>query len=290
MPIFQTVIYGILTPAVISGVIMLAGWWNFGGERLRLTARPSTALAYGIALVVAHLFLIGWPSLPVEEEGVLTLGVLAAAVFSAAASLLRLPAAVNVVWGVLVLSLAGYLAVGYGSGLEPLLWTFAVLASGSILWLLLGQRAAGDKGWELPFLLLLALSGMVMVFALGTSIKFMQLGAALTAVTGAAWVVSLIRPAFSMSPGGIAALSVGLSILLVGGNRIAGVDLPATLLLGVGLLVPCIRRLLPLERLPRATAVAVQALLIIILAGTAVLLTYLGSSLAEPAGEDYAPY
>jgi hypothetical protein len=292
MPIFETGVYGILIPAVLSGVLLLMSWWSGDDGRRKIIAQPGTALAFIIAFAVGYVGMIGMPAFPpVQEGGWILLAALAAAVVACIDAIYRFPEGIRFIYRLLIVLVLAYFLLSPGNeyiheGLNGYLWLAAMTLLTTLVWWLLERRSEDQRGWKQPFLLMITLVGVTMTLMMAGSMKFGQMSVLLTSITGAAWIVSMIKPKFLSSPGGTGVISLVVFGLLFGAHLFAELPLLALVLLSIAMLVQPFWQQLGSGTLGTLPTVAIQVVLIVVITGIAFLLTYQASPPLDP----YYPY
>lgn len=292
MPIFETVIYGALVPAVVAGVLQLVAWISGKGKSESQIARPGTSIAYAASLLTGFVMLIGAPALPpVEASDVIVIGAVVAALVGIVDSIFSFPLFVQFLYRAVVALATGwfllnptneYLHEGLNGFILLTVFTLAAFA----VWRAVsyGNDHRGAKH-SFTLLVLLAMASMTMMLA--GSLKFGQMMVTLTAAVGASWVVSLLRPRFSLAPGGIGAIAMMYTGLLFGAHYYAELPLASMVLLLLAALPAAIARATKLKhRWGGWISLGVVIGAIVILAGLAFLITFQSSPPLEP----YNPY
>jgi hypothetical protein len=218
----QSLVPGVLAPALLAGLLLALGWrpWRSDVPGSRPAAPDGSflaGLALGSALFLANGLMFGWPALPQAGRA--------------------LPALERVAWIGLAFGALACLERPL-CRLTPALW---IAAAGAALWWLLeafgrasdvgvlggalGSMVALGGGLHLlarrapgawvPLVLLLAGSGSALAIALRVSAKIGQLEGALCAGMGALWVLCLWRPRVVVVGSGLATWVLLHSCLLL---------------------------------------------------------------------------
>jgi hypothetical protein len=285
----KEILLAFLLPGCIAGAILLAAAHRSrAGTAARGWNEVAGACAFGIAYLVAHSVLLGWPALPSAER---TLSALEWQAWSVA----------TIVPASLV-----FLSKRTGAGAECILR--GVFASALVLLSLRGwMQRAGSPGLALSFLVVILVAwastdalvrrspgpiAVLPLFAtlfcasvsslLGHSVVVAELAGVVCMALGVSAVVSAIEPSFQLSRGAVAVI-----VLLFAGLSLNGVffgDVPwySGLLSAVSLLAPWIAARRTSSPGSRWKTALLRAALAAIPAAAAVAATYLGT----PSYED----
>lgn len=292
MPINDIIIYGALIPAVVAGVIQLAAWFADKGKNEKLIARPGTSTAYIAALFTGFFSLIGAPALPpVDAADVIIVGAILAALIGLLDAIYTFPMLLQFLYRAVIAVVVGWYLLNptneylhESSNGFILLGVFVLVTFAVWRALSYGHDHRGAKN-SFTLLVLLAMATMSMMMA--GSLKFGEMSVMLTATVGASWVVALIRPRFSLAPGGIGAVAIMFTGLLFGAHYYAELPLTAMILLLVATLPSAIARATKLRhRFGDLPTLGIIVGAIVILAGLAFFFTYQSSPPLEP----YDPY
>jgi hypothetical protein len=211
-------LFGVLLPAVVAGIVLLV-------SALRARAEPGRerpvagALACGLAYLAAQTALSGVPDGPWSENAVLLLGwVYWTVALAIVLSPLRLGSIArfgNSLYRALFCILPYHLVRTDDGARAPfdLLGLATVLATFGI-WIALERLAARRPGPSLPIALWAACAGCAGVLLLASSAQLAQLAGALAASLGAAAVVALLVRGAHLPSGAIAILAVACAGLL----------------------------------------------------------------------------
>lgn len=221
----KTLALGVLPPAILTGTLLLASWWrhrmprvpedraaltpptlaNTRGERLWLAP-----LVFSICYLGVHHFLLGGVKLVPKSAAEWMPWVAGlAGVLGVLAARARMPVLVRWIWRGLVTGAIAYalsrtkLAGGWEAS------TAATVMGGFVVhtllaWWLLERVADRTRGVSGPIVLMLYATGASQLLALAYySLRLAQMPTAMAAVTGAAMVVALLRPRFTLAFGGV---------------------------------------------------------------------------------------
>lgn len=216
---------GVLPPALFTGIVLLLAWWwrrmpesaearaallppsntNTIGERLWLTP-----LVFAIAYLPVHHFLLGgFKPQPIAAADWMPHVAVLAGVLGALATIARMPIAVRWVWRALVCAaIAGAIASGKIRNGWPMSEAIPTLAAFVIhtlfAWWLFERVTDRTRGPGGPIILMIYAAGVSQVLVLAFySLRLAQMPTAMAAVAGAAMVVALIRPRFTLAFGGV---------------------------------------------------------------------------------------
>ncbi len=219
----KTLALGVLPPAVFTGVVLLLAWWwrrmpetaearaamvpptatNTRGERLWLTP-----LVFAVAYLPVHHFLLGGIKTPTAAADWMPFVALLAGVLGALAVVARMPVAIRWIWRALI---CAAIAAAVSSGKIRNGWpiaeaapTLAAFVLHTLLaWWAFERVTDRTRGPEGPIVLMIYAVGVSQVLALAFySLRLAQMPTAMAAVAGAAMVVALIRPRFTLALGG----------------------------------------------------------------------------------------
>lgn len=286
MPIYETLVFGVLAPALIVGAGLLLSWLRAGAnERIPAVVAP---LLFAAALCTAFFLLIGTPTLPPvqAEEWMLAAVAATAGGMALLGALGARQVSATIVMAILFPASAWFLLSPGNEYLwrEVPGWVVAIATAGAgfLGWLVTDLQAARERGGALPFLLMTALGLTAVALMLAGSMKFGQMGVALAAASGAVWVVALVRPTMRLTSGWTASLGVGLTMTLAAAAVYAWLPLPAAVTAGLSAAAPGISGLLRRHRPRTLPVIAVEIAIILILGGIAVYLTWQASPSLDP--------
>ncbi len=220
----KTLALGVLPPAVFTGVVLLSAWWrrrmpeaaearaalippdatNTRGERLWLTP-----LVFAVAYLPVHHFLLGGIKAPNAAADWMPYVALLAGVLGALAVVGRMPLVVRWIWRALVCAaVAGAIASGKVRNGWPMAEAIPTLAAFVLhtlaAWWAFERVTDRTRGPGGPIVLMIYAVGVSQVLALAFySLRLAQMPTAMAAVAGAAMVVALIRPRFTLALGGV---------------------------------------------------------------------------------------
>ncbi len=231
-----------LLPALLCAAVLAAGWrvWR---RRVGPSAHWAMGLAAGGAFVVGYRFITAaWPHWPPmdSQSALLALAVVAGLVgvvdgLIRFPSWLRIEAALVVCLGGTWLLFAPLFGSDWkGDPAKGCLWVLGIGISNHALWSsteLLANRRHG-AGMALHLTILAAATAGVV--GMSDSLQYARLGGVVAAIAGAALVVGLVLPRFSIARG-IGAVLVPLTALMFLAHLYAGLDLLNLLLLLVAL-------------------------------------------------------
>jgi hypothetical protein len=246
---------GVLLPAVVAGLLLLAGRRRAGGGW--------SALATGAGYVAGHVGLRGWRGLPPSDATdwilVLALGATAAAIALCG----RGPLRPRATWPqALVMALLGaaaawclqrrVAAAGGAPARDALLAGLLIAMVWSVV-----QRWRPATRSLVPAVLLLAAAGGAAAIGLSGSQSLAQHAGALAATLGAATVVALCGWAPALWDGLIAVACLLLGSLLLAGQLFADLPRPCTSAVGGSvILAALVQRVAPRAGLRGGAAVA----------------------------------
>ena len=248
-------IYGVLLPALIAGVLLLAG-----GRGTPLAVRPRPflgALAIGAGYLVAQVMLAGMPCAPFAEGEVpardwiawLVLAAIALAPLRVAPAFARWSGPLYVaLFCVLVvkLVLGPTLPPGGTSLLIRGVLTLALYAA----WNVLERVAVRSTGAAVPIGFVIAGSGIALSALASHVAVLAQLTGAVTAGLAAAVVIGWVDKGFRLPVGAVAVtLIVFAGVLAV--TSVYGMPPASVVLLVAAILAPCATEMGELDALPR---------------------------------------
>lgn len=234
MPILEPLLYGVLVPVVVSGVVLAVG---LRPRRAGATdgGRWIGALAHGGGYAAGYALLFDWPALPPCEDWQWLAHV---ALIAVAAGLVDAqpgaPAAVR--WGVrlLVSGLTAWLLVPIWVEAR-VFWMLGLGAAVITLWAVLRRLAAHASAVCVSLALLAALVGAGGVLVLTGNARFGQLAGALAATFGARLVVGFFNRPVCEDVGSLAVVAVLLPGLMFNGHFNNYGDVPAAIFVLVAL-------------------------------------------------------
>lgn len=207
------ILYGILLPALIAGVLLL-----LGGRGTPLEAREKPvlgALALGIGYLVAHVGLKTWPTSPFGDAQVPWIDWIAwLVVATILLAQLRLVPAFRRWSGPLVIGFAcvalEHLILkskieGFTAG--PLL-RFAIVVAWYLVWHSTERLARTSTGMRLPLALVIAGTGLSLCALFSSNMLLAKLTGAVVAGLGAACVVARLDKNFRLPIGSVAIVHV----------------------------------------------------------------------------------
>lgn len=216
---------GVLPPAIFTGIVLLLAWWwrrmpesaearvallppstmNTRGERLWLSP-----LVFAVAYLPVHHFLLGGFKFSlVAAADWMPYVALLAGVLGALATLARMPVAIRWIWrAVICAAIAGAIASGKIRNGWPMVEAVPTLAAFVLhtlaAWWLFERVTDRTRGPSGPIVLMIYATGVSQILALAFySLRLAQMPTAMAAVAGAAMVVALIRPRFTLALGGV---------------------------------------------------------------------------------------
>jgi hypothetical protein len=221
----KTIALGVLPPALLTGIVLLVSWWwkrlpaaqadrgalvpptfaNTKGERLWLAP-----LVFAICYVGVHHFLLGGVRLvPTAAADWMPWVAALAGTLGMLARVARMPTIVRWIWRALVAGVIAYalartkLARGWESSEAALTMGGFVLHT-LLAWWLLERVADRTRGVSGPIVLMLYATGASQLLALAYySLRLAQMPTVMAAVMGAAMVVAMLRPRFTLASGGV---------------------------------------------------------------------------------------
>lgn len=276
MPIQDSILRGVLAPALIAALLLCAGWkpWRSASPDGRWSGSP----ALGLAFFAAFALLVGPPPLPSATRQVAAQEWLAWVALAGGFAL-----SLEARWGRLALLVRPLFALAVALAVVPQrvrreldpsaleAWQLALLLALPLSWTsnqLLARRA---HGVGFPAALIVAGTALALTVGLSGSAFLAQLAGALTAAVGAFAVLSLLRPAASLAGPGVGAwsgLHVGIAFCAASYSSTRPADaliLALTPLAAWASEIPALRRRSPLLRaaLP-SLAVALPALVVVV--------------------------
>ena len=274
--VLKPLLFGVMLPAVISGVVLLIG--NRAGEGSG--RRWASSLAIGLACIGGYWGVIGLPPfLPIEASQWLFYLVGVAIVVGGLNGSSRVPAWVRWTLNLLLVALTSWLLVRpllqYSwQGVGGILRLVGVIGGFLAFWFFLHRLllSASAAVWNTATLCIIATTTSV-VLVLSGSALLGQLGGVLTASVGAVVVLAWRLPAISLARSGTAVIAIWLGGLLLAGYLYAAVPITSLILLilspaaaWVGHL-PYFKSARPWQRaLVQLAAVSAPAILAVVLA------------------------
>jgi hypothetical protein len=198
-------VYGVLLPAVVAGVVLLAGRRAW-----------AAALGLGAGYVAGHAVLFGWPALPPPDSSNWPLWfAIGAAALAVVETSWEPRAAIR--WLVRALAATGALVIVKPPA-ESIVWSLEHAAGLLVLWVLLDvlARKLGSASFALVALVLAA--GAAAVVGLTGSAKLGQMGGCLAAGLGACWVLAAVGVAREISGGVVSVVAVVLGSIVACGT------------------------------------------------------------------------
>jgi hypothetical protein len=274
-------------PALVSAVVLAVA--------LAITRRggPSRDVGWGVALAVgagylAGHFAVAWPMSDVTDR-IPWLAVVATALGTLEAAW---PTPAWARWENRVLFSALVLAVMLSAApaiVEALgtrasiLWVAAVGAGIVVSWANLEGLAARSTGVALVLPLLAVTGGASIVLAIWSLVPG-QLGGALTAALGGAWVASWWRGPLSLARGGVTILIMVLAALILYAHVFAEMAVSCVALLAVAPLMIWVTRIGPIRRLASWQAGLIGVAVVLVPIGIAAWLAHKATSSASAYG------
>lgn len=271
---------GVLPPALLTGVVLLASWWRLrlpDDQAQRHALNPPTVdttraerlwlapLVMGVAYLGVHAALLGGIRPPRSAADWMPLIALAAVVLGLTARSIRLHIAARWTLRAAVVAAAG-VAVAWnklrnGPDTETLLTLAGYTAHTLAAWWALERLAHSSRGPAPVIVAMLYATAASQVIALAYfSLRIAQMPTAMAACLGAAAVVAFIRPRFTLAFGGVHApvlisqAALLQALLFTSERENLFVHPPVLLLTAV---LPVLAGLLPLP--PRRKAIATIA-------------------------------
>jgi hypothetical protein len=269
---FPVLLYGILLPALVAGIVLLAG-----GRGTPLAERPRPflgALALGVGYLIAHVAIVGAPPVPWGDQQLpaqqwIAWFVLAAIVLAPLRGIERWAAWAN----------AGYLALFSVVVLRQSLANvetrtferFAYTLGFYAIWTATERLAARARGPALPAALVVAGTGISLSALMMHSASVAQLAGAVCAGLGAAGVIGLVDAGFHLAVGAVAIAMIVFGSAIV---NAAIYDLPGSsiVLLAASCVTPWIGELPAFARLSPKKKACVFGILAAVPAAIAVWL------------------
>ncbi len=285
-----TMVLAVLLPALITGILLLAFSRLAGEER-----GPGLGCAIGLALGFAagQVVLVGWPGwFPVDATyRLLHLALAAGAVGVAAVVGKPRPAPEWILRGVLAVLLLGLLLRSVmehrWEGSEDVVWLAGLFVAVVLFGSVLEHLAQATRGAALPLLLILLASAGSVALVLARSAFLGQLAGSLAAALGAVGTVALLRPATSLSRGGVPVVSTVLLGLWMCGYFFASLPAASALLLWLAPAAAALGGAGPLGRRPAWQVLALRIVFLLVPAGLAVYFAYAASSGSSAADYGY---
>lgn len=275
---FPVVIYGVLLPALVAGIVLLAGG---RGTSVVESPRPFLgAMALGVGYLIAHIAIVGMPPVPFGEQQLpaqqwIAWFVLAAIVLAPLRGIERWASWVNAAYIAFfaVIVLRQSLANVPTETLPRFGYTLAFYA----LWTATERLAARVRGPAVPAALVVAGTGISVSALMMHSASVAQLTGAVCAGLGAACVLGLVDARFQLAIGAVAVAMIVFASAIV---NAAIYDLPLTsiALLAAAIALPWIGTLPAFAKLRPKQQTFVFAVLAAIPAGIAVWLAYAAGS------------
>lgn len=287
MPIYETLLYGVLITAGVAGIIQLVAW--SGSKKL---GQFLSALAFSSAFFVGYLMLIGMPEFPpvVAQEWIVAF-VAFAFIAAAVQAYVKIPAIAGWFVRIAVAVAFAWLLVGpmdeyRWEGIEGYLYAGGAAITLVVLWSVLSISSEKTANASFLFIIMVAMTGTTVTMMLAGSMKFGQMSVILTSIVGSRWIVELLRKRLASSRGAIPVVSVIITGLIFGAHLYAELPLWSMLLLAVAFVFPWIWLQIKPKKLHWLIDLTIQAAVIIVLSGIAFYLTYQSSPPLEP----YNPY
>jgi hypothetical protein len=215
----KDVLFGILLPAVVAGILLLVS--TRAPTRL---ARILAAWAFGAGYLCAHVAIIGWPAWPSATvtpsardyiAWAVALWMLCSLTAFASASPQAVVPILRAVLAALLVGASLRTLIASSGALWPASAAFVLLLAAWASTDALVARSSGPA--PLPALLVTATCASIAVLA-GHGALAAQLAGGLCACIGASVVVARLAPSFQLAAGG-----VGVILLVLGGVLISGV-------------------------------------------------------------------
>jgi len=215
----EAVLYGVLPPAVITLVFVIASW-----QPWKRTGAPAgawgSALGIGIGYAVADILIRGWHGLLPPGGGLMhphialvTALVIAALTFRKSIGA-RLPISVILTAGASALVLRAGLTNDFGAAIP---YVAAATAAGVVMWMCVWSAAHKVRGARIPLMLWAAATGSSLILLQSHNAALAQMSGALAASMGVFILLGWIRPQI---PAVLGAIPVYLLVML--GLLIAG--------------------------------------------------------------------
>ena len=191
----QILIYGVLLPAVVAGIVLLLGRRSW-----------AAALGIGAGYAAGHALQFDWPSLPPAEATNWPV------YFAIGAAILAI---VETTWEprALLRWLARAVIGGVAFWLlrppdQGVTWIGVALGAMLAFWALLSllSRRLGDA--SLSLVLVVTLAGASALFGLTNSVSLARMGGCLTSAVGACWVLSAIGVGREIARGVVPVVSI----------------------------------------------------------------------------------
>jgi hypothetical protein len=232
MFVLQQIVITILAPAGVALLVLLAFARPFAAAPRSGLVAVGSALAPALGYTLSHGLVAGWPGLPpVDVTHWLLWFALLAGLVGVAEGLLTPPTAVTlgtravVSLGFVYLVLRPLIAWSFSSNLVSALWIVGLGAGLVGFWTLVGRLLASRGGLPPIAALLVLAAGSAAALGLAASTMLAQLAFVLAVTLGAAGLLAVVWPSFSLSPAAAPAISVLLFGLWLNGYFYA--ELPA---------------------------------------------------------------
>lgn len=283
------IIYGILLPALIAGVLLL-----LGGRGTPLAGKPRPfigALAIGTGYLVCHVMRVGMPPAPFGTTQVpardwiawLVLGAIVLAPIRLVPSLQRWSGPLYLaLFSVLVFRVV--LGNAIGTDFRSMMVRLALTVLLYVVWNVLERLAQRSTGPALPVGLIVAGSGVALcAFFTSSELLAQQCGAVCAGLSAAA-AIGLLDKEFRLPVGALAvALLVFSGALVI--SAVYGLSAIAVVLLVVAFLAPCISQMGKASALPPLRRAFVALIASGIPAAVAVFIAHAASAAADASSQ-----
>jgi hypothetical protein len=198
---------GVALPGGICLLVLAIAWATATSRREYSNRHWSGAVGAGLGFAAGFYFLLGWPGLPpTDAVKWLPWFALAGMLIGVVDGSSNMPYMLTWIVRIAASGAASWMLLEPNirrnwTSDESMRWVSGLTVGITLVWGVLDEVARRIKGWPLPWALALASVALSFTMLWSASAQYMQIGLLLAAVLGAAALVSLWRPAFSLSGG-----------------------------------------------------------------------------------------